>query len=310
MGHAASISDVAKTNTDFQKYINDRNAELDTATADAKTKMDAQIKKFYQDGNWGDAKPIASGAYQHLSTASTWSLDHVIEMIGAVRDAIFGGDVSKTVVAPTDKVPLPASAKGSDITPVTKNLLGMMAGTEAIIANAAFQAVTGILGAFKTSTQTDLVKNVIQKDIIPGMSLFVCVMENKYSSQSFFSGELIVQNFYIYDVRMSADRAADLAKFDRLNNLVSQQLDLETQVTEFSTNIHNLKLDDYKTKNAGNLVLAIKDYKSDFAALQSMIVELNKSIDDVGAMIGKMKAAVVLKNAAMVNAKHREILFM
>ncbi|SEB16249.1 hypothetical protein [Variovorax sp. YR216] len=311
MGHAATIEEEGAKNKAFQKYIDERNAELDKATAAAQLVLDGQIKKFYEAGKWTDAQPLASGSYQHLATASTWSLDKVIEMIDSVRSALFGGKA--TVIEPTkkgDAVPTAACAKGSTIAPVTQNLLTMMAGTEAIIANAAFQAISGILSTIKTGTETDLSKQIMQKDIIPGMSLFVCVMENKFSSQDFFNNEIIIQNFYIYDVRMSADRARDLANFNRINGLIAQQNDLETAVNELSQQVNGMKIADYKKKHNDDLKAALVDYKSDFTALEEMIAEINKKIADTAALINQKKALLAANNAALVRAKRKELMLM
>ncbi|CAM2157208.1 conserved protein of unknown function [Pararobbsia alpina] len=313
MGHSTDIKTIGQDNTAFQKYIDERNAELDKTAADAQKVLDAQIKKFYADGKWDDAQPLASGSYQHLSTAATWSLNNVVDMIEGVRSAIFGG---KAIVMPPtkgdkdDKVPTASAAKGSTISPTTQNLLTMMAGTEAIIANAAFQAITGILSAIKTGTQTDLSKQIVQKDIIPGMSMFVCVMENKFSSKDFFNSEIIVQNFYIYDVRMSADRARALANFDRINGLIAQQNDLEAAVASLSQQVHDLKLADYKTKHPGDLKAAIADYKSDFIALEDMIKEINTKISDTADLINKKKLLNAANNAALVLAKRKELVLL
>ncbi|MEC5386776.1 hypothetical protein VVD49_13660 [Uliginosibacterium sp. H3] len=313
MGHATNIKEVGESNTAFQKYIDERNAELDKTAAEAQNILDARIKKFYADGKWDDAQPLASGSYQHLSTASTWSLNNVVEMIDGVRSAIFGGKAA--VIAPTDgdkndKVPTASAAKGSTISATTQNLLTMMAGTEAIIANAAFQAITGILSTIKTGTETELSKQIVQKDIIPGMSMFVCVMENKFSSKDFFNSEIIVQNFYIYDIRMSADRARALANFDRISGLIAQQNDLNAAISELSQQVHDLKLADYKTKHPGDLKAAIADYKADFLTLEDMIKEINTKVSETADLINKKRALIAANNAALVAAKRTELVML
>ena len=232
MGAAPTISEQAAKDKEFQKYVDERNAELDKTVATATAAMDSQMKDFYTKGGWDDAKPLASGAYQHLATASTWSLDHVNNMIEAVRGAVFGGPPP---AAPDPNVPAPKDQSANKVEPIdakTKTLMGLMAGTELVIANAAFQAITGILSQFKSSMETSLVKNVQQKDLTPGMSLFVCVMENKFHRKDFFNDELIIQDFYIYRCSFSVNRAADIAKFDRIGGLIAQQHDFMTNASD------------------------------------------------------------------------------
>jgi hypothetical protein len=308
MGASPNIEDLAKQNVAFQKYIDERNAELDKASQDAKVRMDAQIAAFYKEGNWSDAKPLVSGQYQHLATASTWSLDHVIGMIDAVRGAVFGEAPAAKAAAKDPASKVPNIGTDPEIKPVdtaTKTLMAAMGGTEMIIANAAFQAISGVLAAFKSTTETDLVKNVIQKEVVPGLSLFVTVMENKFHRSDFFTDEIIVQNFYIFETRMSLQRAADIAKFDRMKGLQQQQIDLETQASDFSNQIGTLHFADYKTKYGAD---AVKKYKSDFDDLHTMVEMFNAQIDEIGKKIDALRTARRAAAQAMYTSKRKVLL--
>lgn len=313
MGHSNTIKDQSALNEEFRKYLDEQNVELNKATAAAKEQMAKEIQDFYQQGGWSDAKPVSSGAYQHLATASEWSLAHVSQMIDGIRGAIFGGGGEIPAADPNDKTPLPADAKPATAEAVSdqlKQLVAISSGTGMIIANAAFQVISGILAAFKSSTSTDIVKDIKQKDIIPGLSMFICVMENKYHRSDFFSDEMIVQNFYIFDVRMSASRAADLARFDAISSLILQQHDLEKQATDLSAQVRQLNIQAYKDKFNGNLMEAIKSYKADLQLLTSTVDLVNDSVAATTKLIDDLRAKKVLAANAMIADKHRELLAM
>jgi len=310
MGAAPTLSQQAAKDKEFQKYIDERNAELDKTVTAARTAMDGEMRTFYAAGGWNDAKPLASGAYQHLATASTWSLEHVTNMIDAVRGAVFGGPPPP---APNSNVPAPKGQSENKVEPIdqkTKNLMSLMAGTELVIANAAFQVITGILSQFKSSMETGLVKNVQQKDLTPGMSLFICVMENKYHRKDFFNDELIIQDFYIYACSFSVTRAADIANFDRIGGLIAQQHDLLSAATDISKQIADMKVADYRKKHNDSIIEAMKDYKADFAALQDVVNDVNGQVAITGRAINDMRSRTMHANAALIAAKQRELLLM
>jgi len=283
VGVAPTIDDLAKKNAAFQKYIDDQSKAMNTASTTAKADMDQLIKQFYQQGNWDDAKPFISGSYQHLTTAESWSLDNVSKMIDAIRGAVFGGSATPPAQNPAN-VP---TKVGDGTTPPPKDLptteaMKAMAGMDLLIASAAFDIIQGILTTFTVSTSASIVHNVSQKELVPGLSLFVTVMENQYQSNDFFSNQVIIQNFYLFDARLSVKRAADIAKFNQVQSLITQQTSFETAVDKLSTIIAGLDVND-------------PHYLDNLQVKQNILETLNKRIEDLAAKIKAMRDA---KNAA------------
>ena len=290
MGSSNTIEQQAALNTKFQQYIDDQNKVLDAATKAARSDMDKAIDNFAKQGGWTDLKPFASGSYQHLATASTWSLDRVSDMLNSIASALMGGKSAPPAKDPNSKVPtIGTGTTVQPADPATKALLASMGGTELIIAAAALDVVQSILSSFSSSTQTDIVKDVRQKDLLPGLSLFITVMENQYRRNDFFGNEMIIENFYIYDVRMSAQRAADIAKMNRLNGLIYQQQVQIDAASNVSAQIP--KLDP-----------ARPDYLEAFQKLTAIVDGINKSIDKIAEQIKALRAANMLAAAHAANA--------
>ena len=64
----------------------------------SQSEMDQQIREFYNSGGWKDAKVLVSGSFQHVATASTWSLDPVEAMIDAICGVVFGVSPAPTTI--------------------------------------------------------------------------------------------------------------------------------------------------------------------------------------------------------------------
>jgi len=284
MGVAPKIDDLSKTNAEFQKYIDDQSKAMKEAAGKAKADMDAAIKTFYADGKWDDAQPFTGGTYQHLETSETWSLDHVAKIIDSIRGAVFGGSAAPEAKNP-ENVPTKI-AEGTTKTPPKEQVsvaAKAMAGMEFIIASAAFDIIQGILTSFTTSTNASIVHNFAQKELVPGLSLFVTVMENQYQRNDFFTNQVIIQNFYIFDARFSIKRAADIAKFNQVQSLITQQASLEAGVEKVSNIISELDA-------------SADNYLDQLKIQQNKLDSLNGKIEGLGTKIKELRNA---KNAAL-----------
>jgi hypothetical protein len=248
MGTSNTLEKQAKENERFQKYVEAETAHLSKTAGEAQTAMGAEMEAFYKKGGWSDAKPLTSGSYQHQATASDWSLDHVTKMIEAVRGAVFGGPPAPSQSEPGAVLALDGKGTTTEKPSAAASALSVMAGMEALITNAAFTAIEGILTAFTSESHSDIVKQSKQTELVPGMSLWVTVMENMWQRSDFFSGELIIQNFYIFSASFSDQRGAAIAKFNVLQTLIDEQAAMEAQVKALDGVITNLDVtrDDYE----------------------------------------------------------------
>src|SRR6202000_2089121 len=119
---------------------------------------DARIKAHYAKLN--DDSSLISSNYRHLTTASEWSLNSVNAMITQCRDAIFGGK-------------LPDGAKRDTPTAEVSNSMAAMSNLNLLIANAAFDAIQGLLISLGSSTTTGVSAKSDMKPLAPGLKLFI-----------------------------------------------------------------------------------------------------------------------------------------
>lgn len=247
MGKSNTIDEQAKQNAAFQQYITEQTAELDKMTTAASQDLQSQITTYYEKGGWNDAKPLVSGTYQHLSTASEWSLDSVAKMIGTIKDSIFGG-------------PPPDGTDKAEQSTDLAETVAKMSEMEVLIASAAFTAVEGILEAFTSGTQTTVQKQFDIKELAPGLTLFICVIENQYHRSDFVSDNTIIQNGYVFDTRFSIAQGGDVAKFNQMTSLIAQQNSQEVIAGKCNTALNNLDVtaDDFDLKSTKYEAIAEK----------------------------------------------------
>lgn len=239
MGHSNTIDQQTKANAEFQKYVDAQTAALDGFVTQAQADIAKSIEDYYTKGGWNDAKPLISGTYQHVTTTSEWSLQAVADMISKLQTTMFGG-------APTQGASAPPQS--DDL----KEAVAKMGGMEALITSAAFEAIEGVLEAFTSGTQTSVQKKYDVKELAPGLTLFLCVIENQYHRSDFVSDNTIVQNAYVFDTRFSIKQGADIARFDEMTNLKAQQDAQEAMATKCNALLVALDpaADDYEVKAA------------------------------------------------------------
>jgi hypothetical protein len=265
MGKSNTIEQQAKLNADFQKYIDEQTKVLDEMAAKAEVEIKARIDDYYKQGNWKDAAPLIQGKYQHLSTVSEWSLDSVTKMINALHDAIFG------------KAPAPDGSKAPAQTSDLAANVAKMSDMTLLITSAAFNAVQGIMASLTSGTETNIQKDYATKELAPGLTLFVCVIENQFRSSSFLNNEIVLQSGYVFDTRFSSEQAGDIAKFDQVQSLISQQHTAQDLIHKFNVALEALDVDaeDYDAKST-KYQASIDKLNDRVKALQDRIAELTK----------------------------------
>ncbi len=196
MGSSNTIEQQSKLNADFQKYVDEQTTAMQATLNGCKTELTALVKKTFGDANITDSLLLIGGQYQHLQTLSEWSLEHVTDMIGTIKNTIFGG-------------PTPKGSKAADSNQL-KAAATSLAGMEAMIADAALSAIEGLLTGLTSGTNTDIMKNTIYKQISDGLYLFLTVVEYKYAKKDFLNNNTIDQTIYVYEAYSSAQGLAKL----------------------------------------------------------------------------------------------------
>jgi hypothetical protein len=161
-------------------------------------------------------------------------------MIDSIKGAIFGSN------------PAP---DGSTKTPQDANLastVAKMGDMDLLIASAAFNAIQGILATFASSTKTSIQKDYVVKELAPGLTMFLCIIDNEYSRSDFFTGETICQTGYIFDTRFSIKQAGDIANFNQVTMLMAEQETNEDLASKCNAALKNLDVtaDNYDAQSA------------------------------------------------------------
>jgi hypothetical protein len=272
MGTSNTIDQQSKLNAQFQDYINTQTANLNQMIKTGQDDIKSMIDQHYKDSNITDATPLTYGTYQHLTTVSEWNLDSVTKMISAINNAVFG-------LAPT---PPSDNTKGNQVTLNSSTASALAQNVKntsemiLLIESAAFNAINGILSTIDYSTQTSIQKQTATKEIAPGLTLFVCIIENVYSKQDFLSGQSIVQNGYIFDSRYSLTEGAKLAQFDTMQSLIDEQNAMTNQAAKLSTVISNLDP-------------ASSTYMTSFQTYTTMINTINDAAEALLTKINALK---------------------
>jgi hypothetical protein len=241
MGKSPTIQDQAEKNKEFQDYIDGQSKALQAMVTSAMNDTASTIQKYYSDSKIDDATSLISGQYYHLSTITEWSLDNVSKIIDAVQSSVFG------------KTPAPTGSTANTQSSEVSTNLAKMADMTTLVTTAAFNCIQGILVTLNNTTSTSLTKQSDVKEIIPGLTLFITIIENTYSSSSFLNNESISQTGYVYDCRFSTKQAGAIASFQQVQALISEEAASQVQITKVNTAIEALDPvadDSYDTKLA------------------------------------------------------------
>lgn len=187
MGKSNTIQEQQKTNEAFQKYINDMTKNMDARQEGLIGQLAEMEKKHYV--GFSDKALLVEGRYSHLTTVSEWSLKSVDAIIDACSKALFG-----------DKKNAPKGSRVAERDEKTSESIKAIKNREAYIASEAFAVVQAIIGTFNSATTTSVEQKIDAKPIAPGMTMFIGVENNSFSSQSFLKEEKIIQTIFVFKV--------------------------------------------------------------------------------------------------------------
>ena len=199
MGQSNSIQEQQQKNLEFQAYINEMNQNMEQHLLALSSELKGMEDTHYF--TFPDRTLLIEGRYSHLTTLSEWSLRSISKIIDSCSKAIFGA------VAPNG-----SQTGGME----TSDSIRQLQSREAYIANAAFDVVQGIVSSFNNSTSISVERKVASKPIAPGMTLFIGVENNAYSSKQFFTDEKIIQTLFVFRVFYSIKEGVSQSKLTDL----------------------------------------------------------------------------------------------
>ncbi len=233
MGKSNDIAQQEQLNAAFQEYINKQTVALDAMIKTAQSDITTMVDQHYKTANITDANPLTYGTYEHLTTVSEWNVNSVSVAMTAISNAIFGKaplpDKDK------DKVSVNTSTAGDLI----KNATSMEILT-LLISTAAFNAVNGVLNTIDFTTSTSIQKQSATKVLAPGLTLFLCIIDNQYSKAEYLKGNTIVQTGYVFDSRYSVTEANRIGKFNLVQSLINEMSTMTELASKLSDAISNL----------------------------------------------------------------------
>lgn len=274
MGKSKSIAQQAKANQEFQQYIADMSSNMDDRQSALHDELESMQEEHYK--NFSDKALLIEGKYSHLTTTSEWSLQSVSDIIDACSKAIFGS-----------KAPEGSEKSDSEGEEVSESIKAIK-DREMLIANAAFDVVQSVVGSFSSSTSTSVEKQVDGKPIAPGMTLFVGVENNSFSSKNFLTEEKIIQTIFVFQVYYSIQEGKEQSTLSDLQMYEDQKQGYRDKIEELVKMIEELdpSADDFeeqciKLENRSDLMSKrLEDIAQKIAALTANQLQQDKiSVD-------------------------------
>lgn len=263
MGKSKSIAEQAKVNKEFQQYINDMNKDMDARQASLSDNLNSMQEEHYK--NYTDKALLIEGKYSHLTTTSQWSLQSVSDIINSCSKAIFGSTAPE------------GSEKSSSEDEKVSASIQSIKDREMYIANAAFDVVQSIVGSFSNTTSTSAERKLDGKPISPGMTLFIGVENNSYSSQSFFNNDKIIQTIFVFKVYYSIQEGKAQSTLNDLQMYEDQKQVFRNKIEELSRLVEELDP-------------VADDFEEQYTKLVNRSELMNKRLDDIGQKIAALTA--------------------
>lgn len=264
MGKSNTIQEQQKANQEFQKYIEDMTKNMEQRQNALSGQLDEMEKSHYV--NFSDKALLVEGKYSHLTTVSEWSLKSVSGIIDACTKALFG-----------DKKASPEGSNMPKTDEKTSESLEAVKSREEYIASEAFEVVQAIVGSFNNTTTTSVEQKVDAKPIAPGMTMFIGVENNAYTSESFLKSEKIIQTLFVFKVCYSIEEGKKQSSLSDLQMYEDQKERFRKIIEALGEKEMELDLDD-------------PDYDEKFNKLADRAELMNKRLDTITKKISELDA--------------------
>ncbi|WP_353815616.1 hypothetical protein [Agromyces sp. SYSU T00266] len=282
MGSTQGIQDKAKQDKEFEEWLAEKSKALEEQLKKTEGELEQEIEKYYAEGGWDDAKPYISGVLIDTLNSKEWSLDNVNRILSSVQSSMFGG------TKPPEGVEI---KNASDVGPS----VAQMADLRLYVLGKAFEAVQGILQVFSTSSTTQAKEKKAVEMVAPGMTMFMSIRSASYTSQSFFTRQVISQYFYVFRIYFSIKQAGDISKFNDLMAYEDLKVAYRNKLKELADIIADPMIDFDAVRELDE---QLEYYSEKLAAIQA-------KIEDLAA---KEKAAIMARKNAAIQARREAVL--
>jgi hypothetical protein len=207
MGKSKQIDDMAKKREDFQKYLQQLEADLSKEAENAETDLNNLINKFYQDSRYDDAKEILSSKHTDFIQASEFTLTNLEKVVKQIAKVVFSGTSADTVsanVSINSENQTYSKEKVAEYAGIAVQNLESM---EVYIAGKVFDIISTLILGTNTTSSITYSKETRSEPLGYGLQLFVSVHSNSFKSSSFFNNEIIYEYLYFCHVKFSEKQA-------------------------------------------------------------------------------------------------------
>lgn len=283
MGRSKSIKEQQKANEAFNDYVKKMAKDMEEHVDKTNKTLDGMVEAHYKP--FSDQAMLQQGQYSHLSTFSQWSLASVNQILQQCRDALFG------------KAPAPQGTEQKKPTQEQSASLTAIKERELYIANAAFEVIQGIIGSFSSITSTSVMAKAESKPLAPGLTLFIGVLNNAYSSSNFFSNEKIVQNIFVYKIWYSIQEGQRQSQLSDLEAYENQKVAFRKQLNTLNNEIMKLNIlsDDYAGK--------MKVYNERIPFIYEQLKAIDQKISELTRAKGLVASAGADEAAALAECQ-------
>lgn len=264
MGKSKLIEQQQKANEEFQKYINAMTQDM----AQRQNFLSDQLEKMEEEHYTGfsDKALLMEGRYSHLTTVDEWSLKSVNMIIESCSKALFG-----------DKKEAPEGSSQPQTDDKTSDSIKAMKSREVYIISEAFDVVQTIVGSFNSTTSTNVEQKIDAKPIAPGMTMFIGVENNAFSSKNFLKSQKIIQTLFVFKVCYSIDEGKKQSALSDLELYEDQKERFRKIIQALGEKEMELDLDD-------------PDYDEKFNKLEDRADLMSRRMDAITKRLSELNA--------------------
>ena len=214
MGKSNTIAQESKKNAEFNEFLKQKDAELDSRLKLLTDSVSTSRSAYYSANEW-DNSPILTYAKKDWQTTSSWGLDNVITIVKEIGKAISGGNASDLPDGNETPPNKETSEKMKENQPAIKSSI-------ANIEETAISLIAGIMQTFQVVNSVTSTQVVRDLPLGYGLHLFFGMDVAVYSRKEFFKNDFIQQYSMYFTVGYSSDEQLEQTKMDMAQALQIQ----------------------------------------------------------------------------------------
>lgn len=240
MGKSPTIKDLAATDQEFTKFMEDLGKSVKQAAAGYMTEFENSVKAFYEDSG-GDYIQMAAKEHEDYQVEAEFTMANIATVIQKIGKEVF-------------------ETPSAD--PETQAALSALDVYSSMAIKIAVNFLSNALSALAWKESASFTHDIQHVSVGPGLTLHLMIVNRAYEGRGPIRSKKVLQNFIIYRLNFSKKKAAAQADIVYLQT----QLNTMTGDSETYKTIHNawitlLTSKDYLQESPdGNLHLLANNY--------------------------------------------------